>query len=150
MNSKALLLGVDPGSSKTGVALLTDAGEIENTEVLLMTDFAGALAEFLGGREIKLCILGNGTTSVKMKVVLGQFLPQAEIVIVDEAHSTEEARKLYWQLNPPKGLRKLFPLWMQVPPVNLDGLAAAVLVRRYLQKNVANSANRCYNKPVDY
>jgi len=135
MNREELILGVDPGSSKTGVALLTAAGEIENTEVLLMTDFAAALREFLGQQEIKFCVVGNGTTSVAMQAVLKQLLPQVEIVTMDEAHSTEEARVLYWQLNPPKGLRKIFPLGMQVPPVNLDGLAAAVLVRRYLQKN---------------
>jgi RNase H-fold protein (predicted Holliday junction resolvase) len=139
MNREELILGVDPGSSKTGVALLTGDGEIKDTEVLLTTDFALALEEFLGQREIRLCVVGNGTTSAAMKIILRQLLPQTVIVTMDEAHSTEEARALYWQLNPPKGLRKLFPLGMQVPPVNLDGLAAAVLVKRYLQKNVANS-----------
>lgn len=139
MNKEELILGVDPGSSKTGVALLGGDGEIKDTQVLLMVDFARALEEFLGPREIKLCIMGNGTTSTTMKIILKQLLPRAAIVTMDEAHSTEEARGLYWQLNPPKGLRKLFPLGMQVPPVNLDGLAAAVLVKRYLQKNVANS-----------
>jgi len=139
MNREELILGVDPGSSKTGVALLTEDGEIKDTEVLLMTDFARALGEFLGPRAIKLCVMGNGTTSDAMRIILGRLLPRAAIITMDEAHSTEEARTLYWQLNPPKGLRKLFPLGMQVPPVNLDGLAAAVLVKRYLQKNVANS-----------
>lgn len=134
MNSKELILGVDPGSSKTGVALVTAGGEIKNTEVLLMADFTGALEEFLGQQEVSLCVMGNGTTAPAMEAALHKILPSVEIVLIDEAHSTEEARKLYWQLNPPKGLRKLFPLGMQVPPVNLDGLAAVVLVRRYLKK----------------
>ena len=134
MNNNELILGVDPGSSKTGVALLTVGGEIKKTDVLLMTDFTGALEEFLGQQAVSLCVMGNGTTSASMEAALHKLLPSAEIVVIDEAHSTEEARTLYWQLNPPKGLRKLFPLGMQMPPVNLDGLAAAVLVRRYLQK----------------
>jgi len=134
MNSKELILGVDPGSSKTGVALVTAGGEIKNTEVLLMADFTGALEEFLGQQEVSLCVMGNGTTAGAMKAALHELLPSVEIILIDEANSTEEARALYWQLNPPKGLRKLFPLGMQVPPVNLDGLAAVVLVRRYLQK----------------
>ncbi len=132
MTKNNLILGVDPGNSKTGVALVTDQGEIKNTAVLLMVNFPEALADFLEQQVIELCILGNGTTSVGMAKVLRQLLPQVTIKIIDEAHSTEEARKLYWQLNPPKGLRKLFPLGMQLPPENLDGLAAAVLVRRYL------------------
>ena len=134
MNSKELILGVDPGRSKTGVALVTAGGEIKNTEVLLMADFTGALKEFLGQQEVSLCVMGNGTTAAAMKAALHELLPSVEIILIDEANSTEEARALYWQLNPPKGLRKLFPLGMQMPPVNLDGLAAAVLVRRYLQK----------------
>ena len=134
MNSKELILGVDPGRSKTGVALVTAGGEIKNTEVLLMADFTGALKEFLGQQEVSLCVMGNGTTAAAMKAALHELLPSVEIILIDEANSTEEARALYWQLNPPKGLRKLFPLGMQMPPVNLDGLAAPVLVRRYLQK----------------
>lgn len=134
MNNNELILGVDPGSSKTGVALLTVGGEIKNTEVLLMADFTGALEEFLGQQEVSLCVMGNGTTAGAMKAALHELLPSVEIILIDEANSTEEARALYWQLNPPKGLRKLFPLGMQVPPVNLDGLAAVVLVRRYLKK----------------
>lgn len=136
MTEGELILGVDPGKSKTGVALLTMSGAIRNTEVLLMNNFPEALAEFLGQQEVKLCILGNGTTSSEMQEVLKKVLPGALIKIVDEAHSTEEARNLYWQLNPPRGLRKLFPLSMQLPPQNLDGLAAAILVRRYLAKRL--------------
>ena len=136
MIKSELILGVDPGSSKSGVALLKADGTIENTEVLLMSNFTEALAEFLGQEDIKLCILGNGTTSAQMQAVLRQSLPGAVIKVVDEAHSTEEARTLYWEINPPKGLRKLFPLSMQQPTGNLDGLAAAILVRRYLRQGV--------------
>ena len=134
MTKSELILGVDPGSSKSGVALLTAEGIIENTDVLLMGNFTEALTEFLGQEEIKLCVLGNGTTSAQMQAVLRQSLPGVVIKVVDESHSTEEARTLYWEINPPKGLRKLFPLSMQQPTGNLDGLAAAVLVRRYLEQ----------------
>ena len=51
---------------------------------------------------------------------------------IGEAHSTEEARRLYWKIHPPQGLRRLLPLGLQVPPVPLDGYAAVVQVRRYL------------------
>lgn len=135
MTKSELILGVDPGSSKSGVALLKADGTIENTEVLLMSNFTEALAEFLGQEDIAICILGNGTTSAQMQNILEQSLPRAVIKVVDEAHSTEEARTLYWEINPPKGLRKLFPLGMQQPTGNLDGLAAAVLVRRYLSQS---------------
>ena len=109
MNNNELLLGVDPGSSKTGVALLTVGGEIKKTDVLLMTDFTGALEEFLGQQAVSLCIMGNGTTSSSMKAVLHKLLPSAEIVVIDEAHSTEEARALYWQLIHPRDCANYSP-----------------------------------------
>ena len=128
-----MLLGIDPGRSKTGLALVDYEGNIVDYKVVLMTEFRTEFQEFIAGREIEQCVMGNGTTSETMEETLKTLLT-VPINVVDEAHSTEEARKLYWQLNPPKGLRKLLPTAMQVPPENLDGLAAVVLVKRYLQR----------------
>ena len=61
-------------------------------------------------------------------------MPGFTVYEVDETRSTEEARDLYWELFPPKGWRKLIPLGLQVPPEPLDGLAAVVQVRRFLQQ----------------
>lgn len=79
-------------------------------------------------------ILGNGTNSANVKTMLAAAASGTDIVTVEESYSTEDARQLYWQENPPLGWRKLVPLGLQVPPVNLDGYAAAVLVRRYLKQ----------------
>lgn len=130
--SNKVLLGIDPGRSKTGLALVDSDGNVITYAVVLMTNFPEEFQEFIYGHNIEQCIMGNGTTSETMKNTLKKLL-SLPISIVDEAHSTEEARKLYWQLHPPKGLRKLLPTSMQVPPENLDGLAAVVLVKRYLK-----------------
>ena len=79
-------------------------------------------------------ILGNGTKSDSIRQMLTAANPAGNIIMIEEGYSTEEARKLYWQENPPRSWRRLLPLGLQVPPVNLDGYAAAVLVRRYLNK----------------
>lgn len=131
--TRDVMLGIDPGSSKTGAALLDTDGTIIKTEVLLMVDFAEELKQFLADYNVVVCVLGNGTTSEMMSATIKTVLPGIKLRLIDEAHSTEEARLLYWELNPPRGLRKLFPTTMQVPPQNLDGYAAAVLVRRYLK-----------------
>ena len=133
MSREEVILGVDPGRSKTGLALVKSTGEIVKTQVALMTDFAGELQNFLDGAAIQRVVLGNGTTSQNMVATLQQLLPGVACQVVEESHSTEEARKLYWQLYPPKGLKKLIPRGLQVPPENLDGLAAVILVRRFLQ-----------------
>lgn len=132
MTSK-VLLGVDPGRSKTGLALVEPNGRIIDYTVALMKNFDSDFHEFIRDYEIERCVMGNGTTSETMQGTLEIMLPGVPVTVVDEAHSTEEARELYWEINPPKGLRKLFPTGMQVPPENLDGLAAVVLVKRYIQ-----------------
>ncbi|MHC1718179.1 MAG: pre-16S rRNA-processing nuclease YqgF [Acidaminococcaceae bacterium] len=133
--NKEFILGIDPGSSKTGAALLDSAGNIVRMDILWMDEFAKNLTEFLQTAQPETCIIGDGTTSTKLQQTLAEVLPALEIVVCDEAHSTEEARVLYWQLNPPQGWRRLMPLGMLTPPVPLDAYAAVVLVRRYLKKN---------------
>lgn len=133
--NKKYILGIDPGKNKTGVALVDTKGEIFKVEVLLMENFASGLEDFLEDLEIKECVIGDGTTSKKMQQTLKEKFPLLNVSVIDEAHSTEEARSLYWKKHPPKGLRKLFPLGMQTPPINLDGYAAAVLVKRFLENN---------------
>ena len=133
--NKEVLLGVDPGRSKTGLALVTEAGDIKKYAVVLMEDFTTALQNFIMEENIKNIILGNGTTSETMKRTLKEVFPLATIHIIEESHSTEEARRLYWRLNPPSGWRKLLPLGLQVPPDSLDGLAAIILTKRFLKLN---------------
>ncbi len=128
-----VLLGIDPGRSKTGLALVSTTGKIIDYKVVLMANFVEEFQAFIEGYEPEHCIMGNGTTSETMETTLKKLLT-VPITVVDEAHSTEEARRLYWQINPPKGLHKFLPTSMQVPTENLDGLAAVVLVQRYLKK----------------
>ena len=130
------ILGIDPGSSKTGAALLDSAGNIVRMDILWMEGFAKNLTKFLQTATPKTCIIGNGTTSRKLQQTLAGILPGLEIITCDEAHSTEEARKLYWQLNPPQAWRRLVPIGMLAPPVPLDAYAAVVLARRYLKKKL--------------
>ena len=132
MSSEKMILGVDPGRSKTGLALVTGTGEVVKTQVALMTEFAEELQVFLADVAIDTIVLGNGTTSQAMTDTLKKLLPGLAINVVEESYSTEEARKLYWELHPPRGLKRLLPLGLQVPPENLDGLAAVVLVRRFI------------------
>lgn len=132
---KIMLLGVDPGRSKSGLALVYQDGSIAKFTVALMDNFAEELQGFAKEAHVQTIVVGNGTTSEEMQKILQNFFPEAVLHIIEESHSTEEARALYWQLYPPKGLKKIIPLGLQVPPINLDGLAAVILVRRYLKQS---------------
>lgn len=131
--NKEWYLGVDPGSAKTGFAWLEADGQIKKVAVLATAALKELLPQILISAPTAV-ILGNGTNCDKIKKMLLAADPASKIIVIEESYSTEEARRLYWQENPPHGWRRLLPLGLQVPPVNLDGYAAAVLVRRYLKK----------------
>ena len=88
------ILGIDPGKDKTGAALCEESGKILRCEVLLMEHFLASLQKFLDHVPVTECVLGNGTTSASMQKTLLAAYPDLAIHIIDEAHSTEEAREL--------------------------------------------------------
>lgn len=130
-----LYLGIDPGRSKTGLALVDGAGKIVKLHIAESQNIDNEIVEFIKNSCPVHIVLGNGTNSRNIGESVKRVLPDVLVAVVEEAHSTEEARTLYWQENPPKGLKKLIPLGMLVPPVPLDAYAAVILVRRFLEDN---------------
>lgn len=130
-----LYLGIDPGRSKTGLALVNGAGKIVKLHIAESQNIDNEIVEFIKNSCPVHIVLGNGTNSRNIGESVKRVLPDVMVAVVEEAHSTEEARALYWQENPPKGLKKLIPLGMLVPPVPLDAYAAVILVRRFLEDN---------------
>ena len=128
-------LGVDPGRSKTGLALVDGAGKIVKLHIAESQNIDNEIVEFIKNSCPVHIVLGNGTNSRNIGESVKRVLSDVMVTVVEEAHSTEEARTLYWQENPPKGLKKLIPLGMLVPPVPLDAYAAVILVRRFLEDN---------------
>ena len=128
-----LYLGVDPGRSKTGLALVDGAGKILKLHIADSQNIDKEIVEFIQNSCPVQIVLGNGTNSSNIGEAVQKVLPNVEIAVVEEAHSTEEARTLYWQENPPQSWRRLVPLGMLVPNVPLDAYAAVILVRRFLE-----------------
>ena len=130
-----LYLGIDPGRSKTGLALVDGVGKIIKLHIAESQNIDNEIVEFIRNSCPVQIVLGNGTNSRNICEVAQRILPDVLITVVEESFSTEEARTLYWLENPPKGLKKLIPLGLLVPPVPLDAYAAVILVRRFLEDN---------------
>ncbi|MBR6013154.1 MAG: RuvX/YqgF family protein [Selenomonadaceae bacterium] len=124
-----MFIGIDPGRDKCGVAVLNQAGEIKFQEVIATENFSEVIKKLCVEFNLELAILGDGTTHKAAEKILKNFLP---VKIVDEKHTTEQARKLYWKKNPPTGWRKFLPTSMQVPPEPVDAIVAEILVKRFL------------------
>ena len=126
-----MIIGVDPGRDKCGVAVLSSDGEVKFSEVTATNEFETLLQKLSAQFEIELAILGNGTTHTDAeKKIRATGL---QVKIVDEKFTTEQARRLYWEKFPPRGWRKLLPTSLQVPPVPVDNIVAEILVKRFLE-----------------
>ena len=124
-----MFLGVDPGRDKCGVAVLNKDGEIKFQKVIATENFSEVIKKLSEEFNLELAILGNGTTHKNAEEILKKFL---SVKVVDEKHTTEQARKLYWKKNPPTGWRKFLPTSMQVPPEPVDAIVAEILIKRFL------------------
>lgn len=127
-----MFMGIDPGRDKCGLAVLNSAGEIKFQRVVPTEELDSVIKNLAAEFAIEKVILGDGTThkAAAQKVKAAGLTFQ----LVDEKHTTEEARREYWKKNPPRGWRKLLPTSMQVPPEPVDAIVAEILVRRYLSK----------------
>ena len=125
-----MIIGVDPGRDKCGVAVLNSGGPVKFSKVVPTDELELTLKKLSAQFDVELLILGNGTTHIDAENKINALnLP---VKVVDEKFTTEEARKLYWKKNPPRGWRKLLPTSMQVPPEPVDNLVAEILVLRHL------------------
>jgi RNase H-fold protein (predicted Holliday junction resolvase) len=142
-----MYLGIDPGLQKFGWALTEENGSfcasgIVPSDTLAM--FAQNAAQSLSGLgqwriegtipegiRIRKVFCGNGTGHARFlqAFIFWNF----DVQLVEEKNTTLEARKLYWDIHPPKGWRRIVPLSLQVPPRCIDDLAACCILRRALQ-----------------
>ena len=134
MSKTADYLGIDPGRSKTGLALVDGAGQIVALHIAMTESIDQELQAFVAADKLCGIVMGDGTNNKRIGDAVRRVFPKAPLALVGEAHSTEEARALYWQVKPPTGWRRLVPLGLLVPPEPLDAYAAVVQVRRWLSQ----------------
>lgn len=130
------LLGIDPGRAKTGLALVhLHEGKLFPMflQVVRLEQFEAKIAEIKEKWDFQRIILGDGTGSQELKRRLGQSkASQVPVTVIDEHNSSFEARRRYWQEHPPRGLWRLVPCGLRVPPEAFDQYVALILIERFL------------------
>jgi hypothetical protein len=53
--------------------------------------------------------------------------------VIPEQGTTLRARQRYWTLWPARGWRRMLPAGLRIPPVDLDAVAALVMLEEHLQ-----------------
>ena len=125
------LIGIDPGATKCGYAVAYDNGERVALEIVPTADMAERIDRDVRAGGVDAICIGDATTSASMVRMCRTLWPQLRIVLVDERNTTFEARRAYYDENPPRGILKFIPRGMLVPNVALDGYAAWLIIERY-------------------
>jgi len=128
-----MILAIDPGSEKCGVALLDETGVLVSKQIVTRQQFISTVKSLTPHHALSNIIIGKGAFGQLIEKELTKNNLLIKLVFVDEINSTLEARKRYWLANPPKGFWKIIPTSLRVPPVPIDDFAAQILGERYLK-----------------
>jgi len=138
MGGKPVVLAIDPGRDKCGVAVVAPAPavadriDIDHREVVAVDELAALLAGLVERFRPAAVVIGNGTNSAEIARV-ARSTTEAPIVVVDERFSTLAARKRFFEQNPPRGWHRLIPLSLQTPNRPYDDYVAVILAEEYLR-----------------
>lgn len=128
-NSKCII-GIDYGSRKIGLAVVDTLGTVVDLSTVHIESFVSTLKQMQ--ERYKPIALVAGKTKPATSYLNSVLDDKLEWV--DERNSTVEAKKLFFRRNPKHSLTKY--IWKLIlylfGAYHLDGWAAAVIARRYL------------------
>jgi len=135
MLGEEIIIAIDPGTKKCGYAVVDSNLSVFQREVVSIEKIAKNIEDSLNIYKINKIILGNGTNYKNIEKRLKNNFPQLKIILIEEEFSTLEARKKYFEANPPRGIFKLIPLSLRVPPCHYDDFVAVILAEKYFKNS---------------
>ena len=133
MREEEIIIAIDPGTKKCGYAVADSDLSVLQKEVIPTDNIINNIKDSFKFYKINKIILGNGTNYKKIEERLKNNFPQLKIILIEEDYSTLEARKKYFEANPPRGIFKLIPLSLRVPPCHYDDFVAVLLAEKYFK-----------------
>ena len=130
--SRARYLGIDPGKTKCGIAVVYADGEQECIDVVPTAEIEQRIDDVVRNGHVAAILIGHATTSSPIVALCRSKWPAIDVRIVDETNTTYQARERYFDDHPPRGLQSIIPRGLLVPSAPLDGYAALLIVERYL------------------
>jgi len=135
MPEEEIIIAIDPGTKKCGYAVVDSNLGVLQREVISIEKIAKNIEDSLNIYNMNKIILGNGTNYKNIEKRLKNHFPELKITLIEEEFSTLEARKKYFKANPPRGISKLIPLSLRVPPCHYDDFVAVILAEKYFRNN---------------
>jgi len=149
------VIGIDPGLNKFGIAVIDANKKIIHREIQRLQDFdrqnsltsefifkalAPCLVSIFDKFDISDIAVGDGTCSQIFEEALKKFISadekflKAGVHIIDEKRTTEAARALYLEYNPPSFPMSLLPSSLVPVSAEVDDFAAAAIAIKYLKE----------------
>ena len=130
---RAKYIGIDPGRTKCGFAVVYDDGGRECIDVVPTVEIEQHIDRQLRTGPVAAICIGDATSSAAIIALCSRRWPAVPQEIIDETNTTFEARKLYFADHPPRGIWRFVPRGLLVPTEPIDGYAAVLIVERYLR-----------------
>ena len=140
MPEEEIIIAIDPGTKKCGYAVVDSNLSVLQREVISIEKIAKTIQDNLNIYKINKIILGNGTNYKNIEERLKNQFSLLRIILIEEKFSTLEARKKYFEAYPPRGILKIIPLSLRVPPCHYDDFVAILLAEKYFKNK--NSRGR--------
>jgi RNase H-fold protein (predicted Holliday junction resolvase) len=135
---RTLILAIDPGLDKCGVAVVDTAApsagsrQVRERAVVPRAELAATVREWVARHHIATIVLGDRTGAAHVERELASLGLPVTVSRVDEHLSTLEGKRRYFIEHPPRGWRRLIPQGLLTPPVPYDDYVAVILAERYL------------------
>ena len=131
------VLAVDPGRTKCGIAVVDSSGCVLYRGIVPTMSIRGAIMDVCAQFGPSSILLGNGTGAASIFALLEEIGFAVPLHRVDERYSSEQARALYIQDHPARGIRKLIPRGLRYPEAAYDDYVAVLLARRWWQEKAS-------------
>ena len=130
----AIVLGLDPGTDKCGLAVVSRQQGPLYQEVVSLAELPEIVRRIAAQFAISEVAMGDCTGAEQTHDQLAQAGIDTPVTTVSEELTSRLARERYWEDNPPRGLARLIPLGLRVPPRPVDDYAALIIAERLLER----------------
>lgn len=137
--SQPVVLAIDPGRSKCGIAVVGQNLEVSFCRLLETESVLEEILQLYKKYHPVAVAVGDGTSCNTLYRRLTEELPGVSIEKVDERNTTEQARERYLAQNSPRGWQRLLPRCLRTPDRPCDDIAAVILAERYWLSKQSNS-----------
>lgn len=133
-----MIAAIDPGSEKTGVAVLGGDGSLAEKKIIPTGELEAYLTGAYAQYRFTHIVMGDGTNHKHLQPLAEQWIrrqaPAVTFSLVDEKNTTVEGRTMYFKYTPRRGWRRFVPLSLQYPPEPVDDFVAWIIGLRYIHR----------------